>query len=56
MISALFNQRGLAFQVFTGRFVVAVFIGFLEHSLKHAQNRKAVLIADGHPAHKAGAV
>jgi transposase len=56
MISALSNQGGLAFQVFEGRFVVAVFIGFMERLLKHAKGRKVVLIVDGHPVHKAKAV
>jgi transposase len=53
MISALSNRGALAFQVFTGRFVAATFIGFLERLLKHAQGRKVVLIVDGHPVHKA---
>jgi transposase len=56
MISALSNQGGLAFQVFEGRFVVPVFIGFMERLLKHAKGRKVVLIVDGHPVHKAKAV
>jgi transposase len=52
MISALSNQGGLAFQVFEGRFVTPVFIGFLERLLKHAKGHKVVLIVDGHPVHK----
>ena len=56
MISALTNQGALAFQVFSGRFVTAVFIEFLERLLKHAGRRKVVLIIDGHPVHKAKAV
>lgn len=56
MISALSNRGGLAFQVFEGRFVVPVFIGFMERLLKHAKGRKVVLIVDGHPVHKAKAV
>jgi transposase len=53
MISALNNRGGLAFQTFSGGFVVATFIGFLERLLKHAQGRKVVLIVDGHPVHRA---
>ncbi len=56
MISALTNHGALAFQVFSGRFVTAVFIEFLERLLKHAGQRKIVLIVDGHPVHKAKAV
>jgi len=56
MISALSNRGGLAFTVFSGRFVTAIFIDFLERLLKHAAGRKVVLIVDGHPVHKAKAV
>ena len=52
MISALTNHGALAFQVFSGRFVTTVFIEFLERLLKHAGQRKVVLIVDGHPVHK----
>jgi len=53
MISAVNNRGGLAFQTFSGGFVVATFIAFLERLLKHAKGRKAVLIVDGHPVHRA---
>ena len=52
MISVLTNHGALAFQVFSGRFVTTVFIEFLERLLKHAGQRKVVLIVDGHPVHK----
>lgn len=56
MISALTNRGQLAFSVFEGGFVVAVFLGFLQRLLKHAQGRKVFLIVDGHPVHRAKAV
>lgn len=56
MISALTNRGALAFRVFTGRFVTAVFIDFLERLLKQAGRGKVFLIVDGHPVHKAKAV
>jgi transposase len=56
MISALSNRGALAFRVFMGRFVSAVFIDFLERLLQHAGRRKLYLIVDGHPVHKSRAV
>lgn len=56
MISALSNRGAMAFQVFSGKFVSAVFIAFLERLLKHAGKRKVYLIVDGHPVHKAKVV
>jgi transposase len=56
MISALSNRGQLVFSVFEGRFVVAVFLGFLERLIRHSQGRKIFLIVDGHPVHRAKAV
>lgn len=56
MISALSNKGQLAFSVFNGSFVVAVFLAFLKRLLKYAKGRKLFLIVDGHPVHKAKAV
>lgn len=56
MISALSNRGALAFRVFTGRFVSALFVDFLERLLKHAGRRKVYLIVDGHPVHKSKVV
>ena len=56
LISALSNRGALAFGVFTGRFVSAVFLDFLERLLRHAGARKVYLIVDGHPVHKSRAV
>lgn len=56
MISALTNRGQLAFSVFDGSFVVAVFLTFLQRLVKHAQGRKVFFIVDGHPVHKAKAV
>jgi len=53
MISAVNNRGSMAFQLFTGGFNAGVFIGFLERLVKHARERKIVLIVDGHPVHKA---
>lgn len=56
MISALTNRGQLAFSVFEGNFVVAVFLAFLQRLLKHTKGRKVFLIVDGHPVHKAKSV
>jgi transposase len=56
MISALTNRGQLAFSLFEGSFVVAVFQGFLERLVKHAKGQKVFLIVDGHPVHKAKAI
>ena len=56
MISALTNRGALSFMVFTGRFVTAVFLSFLQRLIKHAQGRKVYLIVDSHPVHTAKAV
>lgn len=56
LISALTNRGALSFMVFTGGFVVAVFLGFLQRLIKHANGRKVYLIVDAHPVHRAKAV
>ena len=53
MISALTNRGQLAFSVFEGSFVIAVFLAFLQRLIKHAKGRKVFLIVDGHPVHRA---
>jgi transposase len=55
MISAITNRGELAFMVFRGRFHTPVFLEFLQRLLRHA-GRRAFLIADSHPVHRAGAV
>jgi transposase len=56
MISALTNRGQLAFSVFEGSFVVAIFLAFLQRLIKHAKGRKVFLIVDGHPVHRAKAI
>ena len=56
MISALSNRGKLAFSVFKGRFVVAVFLKFLKQLLRYVQGKKVFLIVDGHPVHRAKVV
>ena len=56
MISALTNRGQLAFSVFEGSFVIAVFLAFLQRLIKHAKGRKVFLIVDGHPVHRAKTV
>ncbi len=51
MISAITNKGALAFMVFPGKFVAAVFLAFLRRLLKQAK-RQVYLIVDGHPVHK----
>ena len=53
MISALSNLGQLAFSIFQGSFVVAVFVAFLERLVRFAKGRKVFLIVDGHPVHRA---
>ncbi len=55
MISAITNRGRLAFMVFEGRFTAAVFVLFLRRLIRHAR-RKAFLIVDGHPVHRAASV
>lgn len=52
VVSALTNQGGLCFKVFSGRFNAAMFIEFLGRLVKHSK-RKVFVITDGHPTHKA---
>jgi hypothetical protein len=56
MISALSNRGQLAFSVFEGSFVIAVFLTFLQRLIQHAKGRKVFLIVDGHPVHRAKSV
>ena len=55
MISAITNRGAMAFMVFAGKFANPVFIEFLQRLLKHSPT-KVVLIVDGHPVHRSGAV
>lgn len=52
MMSTITNQGRLAFMVFKGRFTADVMIQFLERLIRHVP-RKAFLILDGHPVHRA---
>ena len=52
LLSAITNRGRLAFMVFEGSFVSAVFIGFLRRLRRHA-GRKVFLIVDEHPVHVA---
>ena len=51
MISAVNNLGKLRFRVFQGGFNQSVMIDFLARLVRDAQ-RKVIVIADGHPAHK----
>jgi transposase len=51
VISAVNNLGKMRFRVFTGGFTQVVMIDFLERLTRDAQ-RKVIVIADGHPAHK----
>jgi transposase len=55
MISAITNRGRLAFMIFRQRFTARVFLNFLRRLLRLTgkSGRKVVLIADGHPVHKA---
>ena len=52
VVSAINNSGNLAFMVFKGSFVTAVFLNFLKRLIKHSK-QKIFLIVDGHPVHKA---
>ena len=51
VISAVNNLGKMRFRVFRGSFTQSVLIEFLERLVRDAQ-RKVIVIADGHPAHK----
>lgn len=51
IISAVNNLGKLRFRVFKGSFTQALMIDFLERLVRDAQ-RKIIVIADGHPAHR----
>lgn len=51
VISAVNNLGKLRFRVFRGSFTQSVMIDFLKRLVRDAQ-RKVIVIADGHPAHK----
>ena len=51
MISAVNNLGKMRFRVFRGSFTQSVMIDFLARLIRDAQ-RKVIVIADGHPAHK----
>jgi len=55
MISAITNRGHLLFMVFKQRFASAVFLAFLKRLIRQV-GRRAFLIVDGHPAHRAAAV
>jgi transposase len=55
MISAITNRGRLAFSVFKCRFTTPVFVAFLKRLVRQL-GRKAFLIVDGHPVHRAAAV
>jgi transposase len=52
MISAITNRGEMRFMVFKHRFTAAVFLKFLRRLIRQT-NRKAFLIVDGHPVHRA---
>jgi transposase len=51
VISAVNNLGKMRFRVFKGSFTQSVLIDFLKRLVRDAQ-RKVIVIADGHPAHK----
>jgi len=55
MISAITNRGRLVFMVFKCRFTTPVFVTFLKRLVRQL-GRKAFLIVDGHPVHRAAAV
>jgi transposase len=55
MISAITNRGQLLFMVFKQRFTGRVFLAFLRRLVRQV-GRKAFLIVDGHPVHRATAV
>ncbi len=56
MIAAISNTGTLRFRVIDERFTGLLFLDFLKRIVKDNQGRKAILIVDGHPAHRARTV
>jgi len=56
LIAAVSNTGSLRFRVFDERFTGSVFLDFIRRLVKDNDGRKAVLIVDGHPAHRARVV
>ena len=56
MLSAITNRGRMAFMVFTGMFIVRVFLVFLERLIRHSGGRKVFLIVDRHPVHRSNKV
>jgi len=52
MISAITNRGHLCFRLFTGNVNADLFIDFLQR-LRRLSHKRALLIVDGHPAHRA---
>jgi transposase len=53
MIAAISNTGTLRFRVFDERFTGPLFLDFLKRIVKDNKGRKAILLVDGHPAHRA---
>jgi transposase len=53
MIGAISNTGTLRFRVFDERFTGPLFLDFLKRLVKDNKGRKAIVILDGHPAHRA---
>ena len=53
MIAAISNTGTLRFRVFDERFTGPLFLDFLKRIVKDNRGRKAIVIVDGHPAHRA---
>jgi transposase len=53
MVAAISNTGTLRFRVFDERFTGPVFLDFLRRLVRDNKGRKAVVILDGHPAHRA---
>jgi transposase len=56
MIAAISNTGTLRFRVFDERFTGPLFLDFLKRLVRDNTGRKAVVILDGHPAHRARVV
>jgi len=53
MIAAISNTGTLRFRVFDERFTGPLFLDFLKRLVRDNKGRKAIVILDGHPAHRA---
>jgi len=56
MIAAVSNTGSLRFRVFDERFTGPLFLDFLRRIVRDNRGRKAIVIVDGHPAHRARVV